>query len=141
MAALPTEPIGSLPRSAELIEARKAFLMGQLGKSELDAICEEAVRDTILRFEATGSPVVCDGEQGKFHNFASYTIDGSENTCPDGFILKFVAGHERLFPLLTGGPFRYTNHADRYLQLAQQYTRLPVKQAVIAPSFQSLFYP
>ncbi len=141
MAALPTEPIGSLPRSAELIEARKAFVGGQLGKGELDAICEEAVRDTVTRFEATGSPVVCDGEQGKFHNFASYTIDGSENTCPGGFILKFVAGHERPFPLLTGGPFRYTVHADRYLRLAQKYTRLPVKQAVIAPSFQSLFYP
>jgi 5-methyltetrahydropteroyltriglutamate--homocysteine methyltransferase len=35
----------------------------------LDALYEQAIRDTIERFEATGSPVVTDGEQRKYHKF------------------------------------------------------------------------
>jgi methionine synthase II (cobalamin-independent) len=31
---------------------------------------DEAVRDTIARFEATDSAVITDGEQRKYHNFA-----------------------------------------------------------------------
>jgi 5-methyltetrahydropteroyltriglutamate--homocysteine methyltransferase len=42
---------------------------------------------------------------------------------------------------LTGGPFRYRRHADEYLDVALQYTRRPVKQAVISPSALSLMYP
>ena len=32
---------------------------------------EGAIRDTVERFEATGSPVVIDGEQRKHHNFCT----------------------------------------------------------------------
>jgi len=141
MESIPTEPIGSIPRSPALIEARKAFLAGQLGQAQFDALCTEAIRDTIERFEATGSPVITDGEQGKFHNFANYTVDGLSQTRAGGFVLQFADGHGRPFPLLTSGPFRYTVHADRFLEAALRYARRPVKQAVIAPSFQSLFYP
>jgi 5-methyltetrahydropteroyltriglutamate--homocysteine methyltransferase len=42
---------------------------------------------------------------------------------------------------LTGGPFRYHTHADRYLDTALRYARVPVKQAVISPSALSLMYP
>jgi 5-methyltetrahydropteroyltriglutamate--homocysteine methyltransferase len=42
---------------------------------------------------------------------------------------------------LTGGPFRYQTHADRYLDVALQYAHRPVKQAVISPSALSLMYP
>lgn len=63
---LPTEPIGSIPRPPELIEA----LAGSHGLSpDLGALYEEAIRDTIAQFEATGSPVITDGEQRKYHNF------------------------------------------------------------------------
>ena len=55
---IPTEPIGSIPRPAHLIAA-----VARAGAEarELDALYDEAVRDTIERFEATGSPVVTDG--------------------------------------------------------------------------------
>jgi len=141
MTTIPTEPIGSIPRPLALIEARKAFLAGRLAQAELDALCAEAIRDTIERFEATGSPVVTDGEQGKYHNFANYTVDGLQNTRPGGFVLHFANGVDRPYPLLTSGPFHYTVYADRYLDMALRHARRPVKQAVIAPSFQSLFYP
>jgi methionine synthase II (cobalamin-independent) len=52
---LPTEPIGSLPRPRELIEALKQ--RDGLDPS-LEPLYREAVRDSIREFEATGSPVV-----------------------------------------------------------------------------------
>jgi methionine synthase II (cobalamin-independent) len=38
----------------------------------LEPLYEEAVRDTIEKLEATGSPVITDGEQRKYHNFWTY---------------------------------------------------------------------
>jgi 5-methyltetrahydropteroyltriglutamate--homocysteine methyltransferase len=93
------------------------------------------------QFEATGSPVITDGEQRKYHNFWSYSVEGLPNTAPDGFRIPFAAGHVRRMPRLTAGPFRYQRYADRYLSQALTYTRLPIKQAVISPSALSLLYP
>lgn len=42
---------------------------------------------------------------------------------------------------LTSGPFRYKRYADKYLDVAMRYARVPVKQAVISPSALSLMYP
>lgn len=135
---IPTEPIGSIPRPLELIEA-----ISTLGGNDpaLDPLYEEAIRDTIERFEATGSPVITDGEQRKFHNFWTYSVQGLPNTAPDGFKIPFSAGHTRRMLRLTGGPFRYQRRADLYLETALRYARLPVKQAVISPSALSLMYP
>jgi hypothetical protein len=55
---LPTEPIGSIPRPAALLEGIRAFGDGRRLQQELDALYDSATRDTILRFEATGSPVI-----------------------------------------------------------------------------------
>jgi len=135
---IPTEPIGSIPRPLGLIEAVAA--RGDEDPS-LDALYDEAIRDTIARFEATGSPVITDGEQRKYHNFWTYCVHGLPNTAQDGFRIPFAAGHERRMPRLTGGPFRYKRHADEYLDVALRYARAPVKQAVISPSALSLMYP
>src|SRR5215210_8884155 len=135
---IPTEPIGSIPRPLPLIEA-VAALDGT--DPRLDPLYEEATRDTIQRFEATGSPVITDGEQRKYHNFWTYCVHGLPNTDPDGFKIPFAAGHTRRMPKLTGGPFRYKRYADSYLDVALRYARKPVKQAVISPSALSLMYP
>jgi 5-methyltetrahydropteroyltriglutamate--homocysteine methyltransferase len=107
----------------------------------LDALYEEAIRDTIARFEATGSPVITDGEQRKYHNFWTYSVQGLPNTAPDGFKIPFSAGHVRRMLRLTAGPFRYKRYADSYLGLALKHAHRPVKQAVISPSALSLMYP
>ena len=136
---IPTEPIGSIPRPLELIEA-----IARIGNNEdvsLEPLYEEAIRDTIRRFEATGSPVVTDGEQRKYHNFWTYCVHGLANTAPDGFKIPFVAGHTRRMLRLTEGPFRYQRYADRYLEFAQRHAKVPLKQAVISPSALSLMYP
>jgi len=133
-----TEPIGSIPRPLRLIEA----IEDRDGTDPaLNPLYEEAIRDTIERFEATGSPVITDGEQQKYHNFWTYSVHGLPNTAPDGFKIPFSAGHTRRMLRLTGGPFRYQRHADQYLDVALRYARVPVKQAVISPSALSLMYP
>jgi 5-methyltetrahydropteroyltriglutamate--homocysteine methyltransferase len=137
---LPTEPIGSIPRPAALIEGVQAFEDGRSSQQELDALYDSAIRDTIRRFEATGSPVISDGEQGK-QSFATYSIHGLKNVSPDGIPLLFADGHVRNFPRLIGGPFRYKTPADVYLETALQHAHVPVKQAVISPSALSLLYP
>jgi 5-methyltetrahydropteroyltriglutamate--homocysteine methyltransferase len=138
--AIPTEPIGSIPRPLHLLEAIAAT-DGDGADPRLEPLYEAAVRDTIERFEATGSPVITDGEQRKFHNFWTYCVEGLPNTDPDGFKIPFAAGHTRRMLRLTGGPFRYKRHADVYLDAALRYAHRPVKQAVISPSALSLMYP
>jgi 5-methyltetrahydropteroyltriglutamate--homocysteine methyltransferase len=135
---IPTEPIGSIPRPAELVAAAN---QDTAEGPQLDAMYDAAVRDTVARFEATGSPVITDGEQRKYHNFWTYCVHGSPNTAPDGFQIPFAAGHTRRMPRLTRGPFRYERYADAFLTTAQRYARSPVKQAVISPSALSLMYP
>src|SRR5436190_22504236 len=135
---IPTEPIGSIPRPPRLIEAVST---SDGADPALDALYEEAIRDTIARFEATGPPVITDGEQRKYHNFWTYSVQGLPNTAPDGFKIPFSAGQVRRLPRLTAGPFRYRRHADSYLDVALKYAHKPVKQAVISPSALSLMYP
>ncbi len=77
---LPTEPIGSIPRPPALIDAMRAFAAGRLEQAELARLGDEAVRETIAAFEATGSPVVTDGEQTK-PSFATYPMHGTTDDC------------------------------------------------------------
>jgi len=135
---IPTEPIGSIPRPPALIDA-----VQESGSEDarLEPLYDEAIRDTIARFEATGSPIITDGEQRKYHNFWTYCVHGLHNTAPDGFKIPFTAGHTRRMPRLTSGPFRYKRYADSYLDVANRYATVPVKQAVISPSALSLMYP
>ena len=136
---IPTEPIGSIPRPLSLIQAIGSAADGT--DPSLDALYDDATRDAIERFEATGSPVITDGEQRKYHNFWTYSVHGLANTAPDGFKIPFSAGHVRRMPRLTSAPFRYQRYADRYLEQALRYAHVPLKQAVIAPSALSLMYP
>jgi 5-methyltetrahydropteroyltriglutamate--homocysteine methyltransferase len=135
---IPTEPIGSIPRPRELIEraAKDDSENPELARLYLDAI-----RDTIERFEATGSPVITDGEQRKYHNFLTYCVQGLPNLTPGGFKIPFSDGHTRRMFRLARGPFHYLRYADSYLDLAMRYAHVPVKQAVISPSALSLMYP
>src|SRR5690348_4245270 len=123
---IPTEPIGSIPRPQQLIEAMQKWERGQLSRSKLNAISEEAVRDTIRRFEATGSPIITDGEQNK-PSFATYPIYGARNLGPDGISIPFADGHTRQLPRLTAAPFRYTTYASSYLKAAKKLTNSPLK--------------
>lgn len=73
MFTLPTEPIGSIPRPLSLLDAIAA---SEATDPTLDPQYDEAIRDTIRRFEETRSPVMTDGEQRKYHNFWTYCLHG-----------------------------------------------------------------
>jgi 5-methyltetrahydropteroyltriglutamate--homocysteine methyltransferase len=137
---IPTEPIGSIPRPLQLIEGTRDLETGRITKQALDVLRQEALRDTIQRFEATGSTIITDGEQTK-PSFATYPIHRLPNLAPDGVTICFADGHTRQLPRLVSGPFRYETRAASYLEAAKQYTRTPLKQAVISASALSLLYP
>jgi 5-methyltetrahydropteroyltriglutamate--homocysteine methyltransferase len=138
--SIPTEPIGSIPRPPELIEGMQLSAAGRISPADLQSRYERAIRDTIQRFEATGSPVITDGEQTK-PSFATYPIDGLATLAPDGVAIPFADGHTRQLPRLTAGPFKYRRYAASYLEEAKKHAHVPVKQAIISASALSLLYP
>ena len=145
---IPTEPVGSLPRSSKLQAAYAAYDAGKITKDQLEAEQEVAVRDSIERFEATGSPIVSDGEQ-RWSSFATYPITdtlagtGLADHLGGGgqFFAIFADGHNRQLPKLTSGPFRYKAFAADSLKKSIKLAKKPMKQAVIAPSMLALLYP
>jgi 5-methyltetrahydropteroyltriglutamate--homocysteine methyltransferase len=137
---IPTEPIGSIPRPPELVEGVGQLVAGRISPDQVKSLYDRAIRDTIQRFEQTGSPVITDGEQSK-PSFVSYPIHGLETLTPDGVTIPFADGHVRQLPVLTAGPFRYRTYAASYLVEAKRHARVPIKQAVISASALSLLYP
>ncbi|MEX2552956.1 MAG: hypothetical protein WD627_08170 [Actinomycetota bacterium] len=145
---IPTEPVGSLPRPAKLQAAYAKYDAGEIKKEELEAEQDEAVKDSIELFEATGSPIISDGEQ-RWSSFATYpladTLAGTglaPNLGPGGnYFAIFADGHYRQLPKLVGGPFKYNYYAGDTLKKSINLTKKPMKQAVIAPSMLALLYP
>ncbi|MFD4659196.1 cobalamin-independent methionine synthase II family protein [Kitasatospora sp. NPDC058444] len=135
-----TEPIGSIPRPATLLNALAEHAEGRLSDDELKKVQDEATADTLARLVELGCPVLVDGEQAK-PSFATYPLTGLTSLDGDGAVIPFADGHTRQLPRLTAGPFRYHVRAETYLRDARRHTSLPVKQAVIAPSALSLLYP
>ena len=86
---IPTEPIRSIPRPTELIDGIEAI--GNGTDPGLDPLYDAAIQDTIRQFEATGSPVISDGEQRRYHDFLSYSVEGLECTAPDGFRIPYAS--------------------------------------------------
>ena len=145
---IPTEPVGSLPRPAKLQAAFANYDAGKITHEQLVSEQDAACLDSIKRMEATGSPIVSDGEQ-RASSFATYpltdTLAGTglaKNLAADGqYFAIFADGHHRQLPRLTGGPFRYKTYASEYTEKAKRMASKPLKQAVIAPSMLALLYP
>ena len=137
---IPTEPIGSVPRPDYLLEAVKNHGEGSLDDAGLAEAYDRAVSETIAAMEATGAPIISDGEQTK-PSFATYPVHGLDILGPDGVVIPFADGHTRQLPCLVSGPFRYVTYSGQYVEHARRLTKTPIKQAVIAPSALSLLYP
>ncbi len=145
---IPTENVGSLPRPAKLQAAIADYDAGKITHEDLKREQDEACRDSIQRMEATGAPIVSDGEQ-RVSSFATYpladTLAGTglaPNLAGDGqYFAIFTDGHHRQLPRLTGGPFKYKTYAADLLKESIKLATKPMKQAVIAPSMLSLLYP
>jgi hypothetical protein len=146
---IPTEPVGSLPRPSRLQEAYAQYDAGQINREQLEAEQDTAVRDSIEHLEATGEPIISDGEQ-RWSSFATYAIadtlagTGLADHLAGGggqYFAIFADGHKRQLPKLTGGPFRYKTYAADTLKKSITMAHSPMKQAVIAPSMLALLYP
>jgi methionine synthase II (cobalamin-independent) len=145
---IPTELVGSLPRPMKLQDAYADYDEGKITWEQLQAAQDDAATDSIHRLEATGEPIVTDGEQRE-SSFATYSITDTlagtglaDNLAGDGqFFAIFDDGHHRQLPRLTGGPFRYKTYASEYVEKNIKIATKPVKQAVISPSMMALLYP
>lgn len=146
---IPTEPVGSQPRPQALQEAIDNYDAGRISKADLEAEQEASTRDSILRGEQTGAPIISDGEQRR-SSFATYplvhTLAGTgmaDNLAGEGgqYFAIFADGHGRQLPRLTGGPFRYQSFASEDVEKSARIATTPLKQAVIAPSMLALLYP
>jgi methionine synthase II (cobalamin-independent) len=145
---IPTEPVGSLPRPATLQAAYASYDAGEISKEQLEGEQEEAVKDSIQRQEATGAPIISDGEQ-RWSSFATYPITDTlagtglaPSLGPGGqYFAIFADGHGRQLPKLERGPFAYNSYAADSLKKSLPYANRPMKQAVIAPSMLALLYP
>jgi methionine synthase II (cobalamin-independent) len=146
---IPTEPVGSLPRPSKLQAAYADYDAGKISKEQLEAEQDEAVKDSISRGEATGAPIISDGEQ-RWSSFATYAITDTlagtglaDKLAGEGgqYFAIFADGHHRQLPRLTGGPFRYKTYAADTLTKSIGFATKPMKQAVIAPSMLALLYP
>src|SRR5580704_4861231 len=116
---IPTEPVGSLPRPSRLQDAYARYDAGDADRAELEAEQDAAIRDSIERGQATGEPIISDGEQ-RWSSFATYAITDTlagtglaDQLAGDGgqYFAIFADGHRRQLPRLTGGPFRYKTYA------------------------------
>lgn len=136
---LPTEQVGSLPRTARLQQVVLDAEIGQATQQELAAEQDAAVRDTIERLALTGSPIISDGEQRR-QSFASYPLGTDEVEAGPVFAV-FADGHHRVIPSLARAPFRFRAWAGDDVREARLLTALPLKQAVVSPSMLSLMVP
>jgi methionine synthase II (cobalamin-independent) len=145
---IPTELVGSLPRPMKLQEAYADYDEGKIGFEDLQAAQDEAAEDSIKRLEATGEPIVTDGEQRE-SSFATYnltdTLAGTglgEGLAGDGqFFAIFDDGHHRQLPRIARGPFHYKTYASEFVAKNKKIATHDVKQAVISPSMMMLLYP
>jgi 5-methyltetrahydropteroyltriglutamate--homocysteine methyltransferase len=121
-------PVGSKQRSVWLTPPQ--LLLERVAKDdsedpELDRLYEEATRYTIERFETAGSPVVRDGEQRRYHNFATYCVHGPPKMAPCGFEILVSDGYTRHFVRLTCSLFGYIRYAECNLDVAMRYAAEP----------------
>jgi len=146
---IPTEPVGSLPRPSWLQQAYAQYDAGAITRDQLEIEQDRAVKDSIEHEEATGAPIISDGEQ-RWSSFATYaladTLAGTglaDHLAGTGgqYFAIFSDGHSRQLPRLTGGPFRYQTYAADTLRKSIAMAGKPMKQAVIAPSMLALLYP
>ncbi len=146
---IPVENVGSLPRPTTLQNAYAAYDAGEISRDDLEQKQDAAAKESIERMEATGQPIVSDGEQ-RWSSFATYAITDTlagtglaDTLAGDGgqYFAIFSDGHGRQLPRLAKGPFRYKTYAADTLAKSIGYATKPMKQAVIAPSMLALLYP
>jgi len=141
MGAFTTTVVGSFPRPRELVEATKKHAAGQLSQAQLDAILEEATKDTIREEEAAGLDVITDGEQRR-SSFVSFVGD----KIPGFKVMHITQLNPNAMDILKSNKVQLTYHravivdklGEAVLALdefkaARKYSKKPFKVTLPAP--------
>ncbi|KIK56181.1 hypothetical protein GYMLUDRAFT_1016898 [Collybiopsis luxurians FD-317 M1] len=154
---IPTELVGSLPRTVYLQQAYADYDSGKITREEFVKVQDKAVENLLTHLKKTGETYLTDGDQ-RVCSFVMYpvieTLGGkgiADNMAPDGVLFPFDDGHHRQIPRVARGPFNTKSNisASRYNTYAWQNFKLsvaqskgyPMKQTVISPSMMYLLYP
>ncbi|CAF1136129.1 unnamed protein product [Rotaria sordida] len=117
--SIPSELIGSIPRTSELLEARIRYESDLITIEDLHKIEKKAVEQTVIELDQlTGSMVLTDGEQTK-PSFLTYPIYD--------LVFERYTFDEQCFQI-------------KFTDVAKRLTNKPVKQAVITASALSMVY-
>ena len=146
---IPTEPVGSLPGRAACRRPTRSTTRARSPRTTSRSSRTRPCKDSIERGEATGSPIISDGEQ-RWSSFATYPI--ADTLAGTGLareprrrrpVLRDLrrrprppAAQAHRRPVQVQRPTPPTRWRSR-----SRYATKPMKQAVIAPSMLALLYP
>ena len=138
------EHLGSLPRPAHLIAARKQWEQGKLARDELRKIEDACIRESVAMQERTGIRVITDGEFRKYSwrdlMFDSTDGFGRKNNDSD-FIFTDFSGEKRRgnsVPDVIGKLKRREMMAPGF-EFAKALTTKAVKATLPSPSVNHFF--
>lgn len=123
---LRVDQVGSLLRPASLISSFLSCAKGDMTRSALDELVEQAVRDVVARQQAIGFPIVTDGEFGRINWHVSFSqIEGW--ALDEASWLSFLANpamrheHERANTLGADAVQSYKTPATSRLRLLSNF--------------------
>jgi len=128
---LPTTAVGSYPKPASLIEARRKFARKHLSKDELTELERRATREWIQIQEDAGMDLLVDGEQYR-GDMVAYFADEMEGFAIAGLVRSYG---NRYYPkpVVVGPVGRRHPVTVEWFKYAQSLTSRPVKGMLTGP--------
>jgi 5-methyltetrahydropteroyltriglutamate--homocysteine methyltransferase len=128
---LPTSAVGSYPKPAYLLEARRKALREQISKEELVSLEQRATREWIQIQEELGLDLLVDGEQYR-GDMVAYFADEMEGFAIAGLVRSYG---NRYYPkpVVVGPVGRRHPVTVEWFKFAQALTKRPVKGMLTGP--------
>jgi len=128
---LPTSAVGSYPKPAYLLEARRKALREQISKEELVSLEQRATREWIQIQEELGMDLLVDGEQYR-GDMVAYFADEMEGFAIAGLVRSYG---NRFYPkpVVVGPVGRRHPVTVEWFKFAQSLTKRPVKGMLTGP--------
>ena len=131
--AYPTTTIGSFPQTAEVRNARRRFLNGELSPAEYDRFIEEQITQTLTLQEDIGLDVLVHGEfeRNDMVEYFGEQLAGFAFT-EHGWVQSYGTRYVKP-PIIFGDVARPGPMTVRWSAFAQSKTRRPVKGMLTGP--------
>ena len=131
--AFPTTTIGSFPQTAEVRNARRRFLNGELSPAEYDRFIEEQITKTLTLQEDIGLDVLVHGEfeRNDMVEYFGEQLAGFAFT-EHGWVQSYGTRYVKP-PIIFGDVARPGPMTVRWSAFAQSKTRRPVKGMLTGP--------